>query len=347
MTKAFIDQLFTKYLEQRQPYFLILFIFSIVGIYARFKGIAIWPLSEDEYHTVATIHNLLEHGLPYFDCGGIYARGILYQYFLAFLNIIFGGNEILVYRSANALISLLAIPAIYALTKKIAGKESAILALLFYLSSIWEVEYARLIRMYMPFIALFVWYLLCLYKVTIENNLDKLKYLLLISVVSVLVFEEGIFLTILNIMAIAFIDRHNFKEKRVWIFAASSICISVISLLYLQTNFAHSGPQNLPAELDLYNHGNPTNTWGRFNLPTLLIPHLINHTYWFITWSLLGIFALASLILTTRHYRSWPIFILSTLVILFAALNLFAFAILSIATFYLLGWLTCICTLYL
>jgi len=313
----------------------------LFGIYARFKGIATWPLSDDEYHTVASVNNLLEHGFPYFDCGGIYSRGMLYQYFLAFLNLIFGENEILAYRSANALFSLLALPAIYLLTKKIAGKESAIIALLFYLVSTWEVEYARLIRMYMPFQILFVWYLLYLYKVTIENNLDKLKHLLIISVVSVFVFEEGIFLTIINITLLAFIDRANYKETKIKIFAGLSVLISAASLLYLRTDFTHFGLlDNLPADINPLNYGTPKNTLGPLQLPLLLLPHLVNYKLWFFSWIPLCIPAITSLIITTKYYRSWPIFLLSFLVVLFVALNLFTLALLSIATFYFLGWLS-------
>jgi len=341
MNKDYMGSSHTKFLEQRNLYYFALFVFMILGLYARFKGIATWPLSDDEYHTVASVNNLLKHGLPYFDCGGIYSRAIVYQYFLALLSKIFGGDEILIYRSANAVISLIALPAIYILTKKLAGKETAILALLFYLASIWEVEYARLIRMYMPFQVLFIWYLLYLYRVTIEKRLDKLNYLLVLSVVSVFIFEEGIFLTIINLAVLAFLGNSYYNDRKVRLFAILSITVSAISLLYLQINFTHFGIQdNLPADINTMSLTRATDTWGPVHLPKLLLPHLIHHMYWLLTWSLLGVSTVVGLLFMARYYRSWPIFFLFTFVAIFSALNQFTLALLSITVFYFLGWLT-------
>ncbi|VAW52948.1 hypothetical protein MNBD_GAMMA05-1887 [hydrothermal vent metagenome] len=330
----------TGLLKQINLYYFALLAFAVIGIYARFKGIATWPISEDEYHTVASINNVLEHGLPYFDCGGFYSRGILYQYLLAFLSYTFGGDQIFLYRTANALISLLALPAIYMLAKKLSGKEAAILAVIFYMVSIWEVEYARLIRMYIPFQVMFIWYIYTLYKVTIENDLGKLKYLLILSTVSVFVFEEGILLTVINLAVLAFINVNNYKRKIVWVYALFALAIPVAALIYLQIDFRHMDVQNyLPIDAIIPEYSARKNTLGPLLLPTLLLPHIINHEYWFGAWSILGAFTLAGLAFTTRFYKSWLIFISASCVAVFAALNLFTLAILSVATFYLLSWL--------
>jgi len=55
----------------------------LFGIYARFKGLGTWPLGVDEFYISRSIDFVLHTGLPEFPCGGIYPRGILYQYIVA------------------------------------------------------------------------------------------------------------------------------------------------------------------------------------------------------------------------------------------------------------------------
>src|SRR5579872_1341125 len=59
-----------------------------VGVFARLKGLGAAPMAVDEYFIVRSTQNLLKHGWPAFDCGGIYSRGLLLQYPAALLDLL-------------------------------------------------------------------------------------------------------------------------------------------------------------------------------------------------------------------------------------------------------------------
>jgi len=321
-------------------YYLTLSIFSLVGIYARFSGISIWPLADDEYHTVESVRNILKHGFPLFDCGGIYSRGILYQYFLAALNMVFGGNEALIYRSANSIISLFAIPAIYKIARKVISKEGALICLMIYMSSVWLVEYARYIRMYMPFLVIFIWYIYFLFEVTTNSNLNKLKYLLGLSALSILVYEEGIFLTILNFLVIIFLYRTNYKNMKLWLFTTIAVVIFLISFLYLIIDFRHWGVNNfLPPEISGLSPGSKTLKNGPLQIPSVLVSYIFDYYYWAIAGIMLLSSSVAAFLWINIRYRSHLLLLLSFLILIFAVSNIFTLVIFTITIFYFLGWL--------
>jgi len=329
-----------KHFNQDYFYYFALFIFASVGLYARFKGIGKWPLADDEYHTVESVRNILKHGVPAFECGGWYTRGILYQYFLASLNLLFNGNEAFVYRTANAVISLLAIPPIYIITKKVANKHVAIIALIIYLTSVWNVEYARYIRMYALFQVIFLWYVLCLYKVTIDRSLNLLKYLLALSVLGVLVYEEGIFLTAINILVPALVFRRSHNDIRTWKFLFLSLTILVISFIYLRTDFRHLSVHDyLPHDFIKATIGVATNRWGPFLLPHSLINLLPEHGDWLLAFSVISIVCIGGLIWINKYYATRAILFLSLLVAIFSILNIFTPILLLIAIYYFMSWM--------
>ena len=82
------------------------------GLYARFKGLSIWPLASDEYHTVKSISFILESGFPEFPCGGYYTRGLMYQYLLAGIGSFSSLDPTGVYRGVTAFSGLLGLPAL-------------------------------------------------------------------------------------------------------------------------------------------------------------------------------------------------------------------------------------------
>ncbi len=56
-----------------------------IGVYSRFSGLGVWPLTTDEYFIVRSVDNILQHGIPEFNCGGYYMRGLTLQYLIASL----------------------------------------------------------------------------------------------------------------------------------------------------------------------------------------------------------------------------------------------------------------------
>ena len=179
----------------------ILIVSIILGIYFRLVGLGKWPLAVDEYYIVKSVQNILQHGVPKFINGGFYERGILYQYLCVPLFLVGIKTELAV-RIIPAILNILCIPVIYILAKKISGKFLASIVLFVFCFSVWEVEFARFGRMYAPFQFLFLLYLLFLYKTVVENNSKSRKWLYIISITSIFVYEGSVFLAALNFLPV-------------------------------------------------------------------------------------------------------------------------------------------------
>ena len=52
----------------------------LLGVWGRFKGLGTWPLNSDEYYIARSVEDILRTGLPGYDCGGYYVRGLAFQY---------------------------------------------------------------------------------------------------------------------------------------------------------------------------------------------------------------------------------------------------------------------------
>ena len=122
----------------------------IVGIFARFKGLGKWSFTVDEYYLAQSVENLLRFGVPAYECGGYYTRGIGMQYVIAALRLI-GLSPELAPRAVAAFSSLLALPAAYLLGRRIQGTVVGLLVVIVLAVSTWEIETARFGRMYAPF----------------------------------------------------------------------------------------------------------------------------------------------------------------------------------------------------
>ncbi len=172
----------------------------LIGLYGRFKGIGTWPLGVDEFYMSRSIDHVLANGLPSFPCGGYYTRGLLFQYLVAALRMC-GSSPEFSGRFVAAVSSLAVLPPAYLLGKRIQGPLTGWLAVIVLLISIWEIEMARFGRMYAPFQAVFLWYLLFYVRYTIDKNAVALRWMIGLSVVGVLTWEGGTLLGAVNIFA--------------------------------------------------------------------------------------------------------------------------------------------------
>ena len=79
--KHYFSEINIEFKNKRLIYFYhsLMFMAIAVGAYVRFKGNGKWPLAFDEYFMAKSIGNILENGVPRFECGGLYMRGIVYQ----------------------------------------------------------------------------------------------------------------------------------------------------------------------------------------------------------------------------------------------------------------------------
>jgi hypothetical protein len=173
----------------------------LAGLYGRFKGIGTWPLGVDEFYISRSVDNVLRTGLPQFPCGGYYTRGLLFQYLVAGLRLL-GCSPEFAGRFVAALASLLVLPAVYLLGKRIQGTTLAWLVAVILCVSVWEIEMARFARMYAPFQAVFAWYLVAYLKYTVDRRAGALWQMVALTVLGVLTWEGGALLGAANLFAV-------------------------------------------------------------------------------------------------------------------------------------------------
>jgi hypothetical protein len=169
------------------------------GVFARFKGLGTWPFGVDEYYFGRSVQNILQFGVPAFECGGYYIRGILLQYVAAGLQLL-GLSPELAPRAISAICSLAALPAAFLLGKRMQGVTLGLLAVALLAISVWQIEMGRFGRFYAPFQAVFLWYLVFFLWYTIDRRLAGLVGMVAFSLLGILVWEGGVLLAVANLL---------------------------------------------------------------------------------------------------------------------------------------------------
>jgi hypothetical protein len=311
-------------------WYLIMFLTIGMGVYVRLKGLGKWSFTNDEYYLAQSVRSILENGVPSFECGGYYVRGILYQYLMVPF-VALGYQEELIFRMFSVLSNLIAIPALYQLGKKISSVPVACLVVAAYSISTLEIEMSRYARMYAPFQAVFIWYLFFLYKAVIQGDLKARLWMYWLSFTSIFLFEGSIFLALLNFLP--FIK--NFAKKDLW-HALISIFIITIVYLYLSFDFRHYtlGKESFwPANIPL-----PQIEGGSLHSPLLMLTTITQSPLWrsfyilpisFSIWAIYKLTRAKELDLIERMCFS--------LFILLAIANLYGLLAFSFIIFLLLG----------
>jgi hypothetical protein len=251
-------------------WYLIMFLAIGVGIYVRFKGIGKWPLADDEYYIAKSVKNILAYGIPKFECGGYYVRGILYQYMAAPFLYFFSNDEFYL-RAIPAILNILAIVPLYWLGKRLSGVACGCVVVLFFSFSLWEIEFSRFARMYCPFQTIFLWYLFFLLKVIIDNDKESEKWIHFLSILSVFVYEASIFLLALNFVPLYF-NPESMKKSNIFL----KMLLFVLGYFFLSIDFRHLGVQfYLPSEIQAF-HADK----GGIVLPKILVLTLPTNFAW-------------------------------------------------------------------
>jgi Dolichyl-phosphate-mannose-protein mannosyltransferase len=212
------------------------------GLYGRFKGLGTWPLAVDEYYIARSVENILRLGLPEYDCGGFYIRGVVFQYMAAALQL--GGlSPELAPRLIAAVSSLLVLPAAFLLGRRLHGTTVGLLAVIVLSLSIWEIEMARFGRMYAPFQAVFAWYLLYFIRHTVDGDRRALLPMFGLSVLGVLVWEGGVFLALTNLLP-PFLRRTDGRLSRAdWSYLVIAFTVMVPLYLYATNDLRFAGEE--------------------------------------------------------------------------------------------------------
>ena len=185
----------------RQPLAYLAAAAVLIGVVARFKGLGSAPFNVDEYYLARSIENVLRSGVPAFACGGFYLRGLIPQYLAAALQLC-GVSAELAPRLLSVLSSLLCLPAVYILGRRTHGRAVGLLAIAVIAISVWEIETARFGRMYAPFQAVFLWYLVFFLRYTVDRNARALWPMIGLSIIGPLVWEGGAFLPLANLLSL-------------------------------------------------------------------------------------------------------------------------------------------------
>ncbi|MGE5863138.1 MAG: hypothetical protein ACM31H_05145, partial [Nitrososphaerales archaeon] len=320
---------------------LTLLLSLIAGLYFRLKGLDKWPFAVDEYYFTQSVTNIINNGLPEYDSGGYYVRGIVQQYITAFL-LILGLKAELGSRLIPLAANLLAIPGLYLLAKKVSGKTVAVAAVVVFSLSVWEVEFSRFARMYSLFQAVFIWYVYFLYKNVIDGDAKALKWIWLLSFLSIFIYEGSIFLVILNFVAFFWdSNRQTLNPSMVWrnwakIFVP--IVILIVGYEFLTFDFrSFNGKLSLPPDVIKYFQRGDSE--GMVRKPVLLISTLPSN----LVWMLLFLIPLSFNVFTAyRILKSKTSILVKTgllSLLILSILNLLGLIVICFLIFFIIRWL--------
>jgi hypothetical protein len=171
----------------------------VAGVFFRWWDLGGAPLAVDEYYLGTSILNTAQRGLPEFACGRLYIRGVLMQY-LSVPLIKLGMSLEFSVRFWAAITSIVAIFAVWRIGRLAGGYLAASIAVGLMSLSLWEVEFARLGRMYAPFQAIFLWYVYFQIQQLVIGRRSAGWWCLALSAVAIPTYEGAVFILALNFM---------------------------------------------------------------------------------------------------------------------------------------------------
>jgi len=312
-------------------WYSIMFIALGVGIYVRFKGIGKWPLTEDEYYIATSVKNILVSGLPKYQYGGYYLRGLLYQYLAAPFLHFFSSDEFYL-RVIPAIFNILAMPPLYWIGKRLSGVSGASIVVAIFSLSLWEIEFSRFARMYILFQAVFIWYIVFLVKVLIDKDRKSVNWMYFLSALSIFIYEGSIFLIALNFLPLILNGKNNRKLD-----VLVSVVLVFFAYLFNTIDFTHLGtPPALPADAIVH-----VSKGGFIYIPTFLFATLPKTIFWIISFAFLFLLDCFSGVTILKN----DVFTIKARICLFFLIilsffNLFGLLALCGILFILVHWLT-------
>ncbi len=328
----------------------------IAALLIRLKGLGKWPLAIDEYYIVKSVENILKYGIPQWESGGLYLRGLLFQYMIAGL-LLFGLKAEFASRIIPVFLNLLAFPPLYILAKKISGKVLANVLLIIFCFSVWEIEFARFARMYVPFQTLFLWYLLFLYKYLIEDDNKSLKWIFSLSFISIFVYEGSVFPAALNFL-ILFWDKekkkfqldHILKDRFNYLFLG--ICLGILASAYIYNTWDareissnnlypasyHETVPNISSS-GIIHENNESSHNGFIRIPDLFFYSVSMISVWFYLMVFIIIINGFFIYKIVQHQKKNLSLLCLIALIILSALNQFSLVLIAAICFLLLEWI--------
>lgn len=239
-----------------------------------------------------SVQNLLNYGWPRFECGGAYTRGLLLQYLAAPLTLLTANVEAAP-RFVSAVSSVLAWPAAYIIGCRIHSRTVGLLAVAILALSVWETEMARFGRMYAPFQTVFLWYLVCFLKRTLDDDQRADWFMVALTVVGTLLWEGGVFLALTNFLPL-FLQRRSTSLSEACAAMLKFVPTLALSYWFVATDFRTLG--GLPSlPLDYASVSTPTGSVSLWNT-------LLSKPWWLTLFILpLGVSVWSGIILWRRR----------------------------------------------
>jgi hypothetical protein len=307
-----------------------------VGVLARFWHLGKWPLAIDEYYFAQSVQNLLHYGIPKFACGGYYQRGLLLQYSSAVLQLA-GLSAELAPRLIAAISTLLALPAAFQLGRRLGGRDVGLIAVAVLALSVWEVEIGRFGRMYAPFQALFLWYVVFFLQYVVDGRRRAAVPMLILSTLGFAVWEGGIFLVLTNLLPPFIRHPDGRLTGRDWVYLAGCSLL-LIPAYYLTMADLRTSDSDMPPD-----YVEPPDTPSQSRLDTAIPPYRIlkAHLTWAAAFIIPAAFVLRAALYEIRTRlkpEAQPLALLGTLLVLAcAALQQFELAAGVLVILVLLG----------
>jgi len=181
-----------------------------LGLYYRVVGLGLWSLAADEYYIARSIQNIFSYGLPKFEYGGFYTRGLIYQYLSA--PFVFFTSPELGLRIVSVGANIATIFISFLLAKKILNIRAALIVVILLALSVWEIEFSRFGRMYSLYQTFFMVSLYFMYEYYTEEKQHTKYLILLFATLGAFTWEGGLFLFPLAI-AVTFLKNKIILDK--------------------------------------------------------------------------------------------------------------------------------------
>jgi len=256
-------------------------------------------------------------------------RGIIYQYAVS-LFIILGVDPVLSLRGVSILANIAALPAIYLIGRLTFGKVSGFAAVILFSISIWEIEFSRFGRMYAPFQAVFVWYLVYLLRASVYGKPKHLIMMYVFSIFGILLWEGGAILFVLNFLP--FFYRSELAVPSRIIFTS---ILFLVAYYYINYRFSPAITTILPSDALPLDKPNLVS-----RDPVLLGKTLLHYPQWIAVLIALIVYsAYCFLRNTLTDQYPWVIKLMFLTLFIVAILNQFFLAVILIVIFHLVGLL--------
>lgn len=238
-----------------------------LGVFGRFSGLGSFPLAVDEYYFVQSVRAILEHGVPAFETGGYYSRGLVPQYMTAASVLLFGENGF-AYRLPAALFSLGTVPLAYVYGRRILGAAGGLALAVLLLVSAWEIEFGRFARMYSGLQFFTILFFIALDRTVCAEGSRRPYLAHVVLLVAILTHELAILLLPLLILPLVAAERGATRAdwRRRLGYAAVTVGVALLCYYYFTSDLRDVGVANSLPD-DYQSTGGPS----RWRLPTFLM----------------------------------------------------------------------------